>query len=65
MKLWILQPECMTDSDVYIGAVQNSGTEEDKEGQCLSIGVLSKCFTAMKVLSGPAYGQLEMLLAGS
>jgi hypothetical protein len=54
----------MTDSDVYIEAVRTSGTEEDQEGQCLSIGVLSKYFTAMKVLSGLAYGQLEMLLAG-
>jgi hypothetical protein len=65
MKLWIIQTECMTDSDVYIEAVRTSGTEEDQEGQCLSIGVLSRYFTAMKVLSGLSYGQLEMLLAGS
>ena len=35
--------------------------ERDQGGQCLSIGVLSKYFTAMKVLSGLAYGQLEIL----
>jgi hypothetical protein len=55
----------MTDTDVYIEAVGNSGTEKDQEGQCLSIGVLSKYFTAMKVLSGLACGQLEILSAGA
>lgn len=52
----------MTDPDVYIEAVGTSGTEKH-QGKCLSIGVLSTYFTAMKAFSGLAYGQLEMLLS--
>jgi len=59
MKLWIIETECMTDTDVYIEAARNSGTEKDQAGQCLSIVVLSKYFSAIKVLSGLVYRQLE------
>jgi hypothetical protein len=51
----------MTDIDVCIEVARNSRTEKDEAGQCLSIGVLSKYFTAMKVLSGLVYGYLESL----